>query len=217
LLLAVATGCGAWRSARVQLDPPPPDLTPTRIDYVDADGFDALLESALVNQDPAIIVQTQHAKPDWGDRLNAWIAAWNMGGRVTPGTVRMQAPLVPEVVVDGDSIREFRLLVEGLMGRLGDGTRTGLMWLAEEKTRTRRVKLLKPYNLRFHMDEDGFIQLVLFNGRYAEHHGAFVRALGGADAGAEWQRSYECSLCSHPRRAKPEPAATIVPAGGPGT
>ena len=64
---------------------------------MDADGFDSLLESALVNQDPAIIIQTHATKPDWGDRLNAWIAAWNMGGKVTGGTVRMQAPVTVTV------------------------------------------------------------------------------------------------------------------------
>jgi hypothetical protein len=219
LLLALTAGCTLWKSARPQVEPPPPDITPTHIDYVDADGFDTLLESALINQDPAIIIQTQNAKPDWGDRLNAWIAAWNLGGPVTKGIVRMQAPFVPEVVVDGDSIREFRLLVESLMNRLGDQTRTGLMWLAEEKTRNRRVRLLKPYNLRFHMDEDGFIQIVLFNGRYAQYHGAFVRALGGGDAGGQWERSYVCSKCAarrhDPGRARPEVKLTAGSAPAP--
>jgi hypothetical protein len=199
-LLALTVGCAFWKATRPLVEPPPPSITPTRIEYVDADGFDTLLESALVNQDPAIIIQTRNEKPDWGDRLNAWIAAWNMGGKVVGGAVRMQAPFVPEVVVDGDSIREFRLLVESLMGRLGDQTRQGLAWLAEEKTRGRRVRLLKPYNLRFHMDEDGFIQIVLFNGRYAEYHREFVRALAGRDTGEEWDRTYFCSRCAERRK-----------------
>src|SRR5207244_11058640 len=100
-------------------------IIPASIDYVDADGFDGLLESALVNQDPAIVIRTGRTKPDWGDRLNAWIAAWNMAGQ-TGGTVRMQAPLVPQVVGDEGSIREFRLLVEGLMSRLSGPGRLGL-------------------------------------------------------------------------------------------
>src|SRR5690242_4471216 len=77
LPLALAAGCTLWKPTRPQLEPPPPGITPTRIDYVDTDGFDTVFESALVNQDPAIIIQTHATKPDWGDRLNAWIAAWN--------------------------------------------------------------------------------------------------------------------------------------------
>jgi hypothetical protein len=120
----------------------------------------------------------------------------------------MQAPFVPKVVVDGDSIREFRLLVEGLMDRLDERARQGLAWLSEEKMRGRRVKLLKPYNLRFHMDEDGAIQLILFHGRFADFYPEFVRSLAAADEGEEWERNYVCSLCSlrrtGPKRPKPE-------------
>jgi hypothetical protein len=207
-LLPLAVSCSVWRAVRPQADPPPAGITPTRIDYVDADAFDVLLENALVNQDPAIVIQTTHTKPDWGDRLNAWIAAWNLGGRAATGEkFRMQAAFVPKIVVDGDSIREFRLLVEGLMGRLDERAQQGLAWLSEERLRSRRVKLLKPYNLRFHMDEDGFIQLILFNGRYADAYPEFVRRLAAPDAGEGWERKYVCSQCnsqrSEPKRTGP--------------
>jgi hypothetical protein len=196
-------------SKEVRAPLPPPTsataVTPTRIDYVDTDAFDVLLENALVNQDTAIVIQTTHAKPDWGDRLNAWIAAWNMAGRVATGEkFRMQAPLVPKVVVDGDSIREFRLLIEGLMNRLDERARSGLAWLSEERLRNRRMQLLKPYNLRFHMDESGLIQIILFHGRYADSYAEFVRSLALEDAGEGWERKYVCSLCSTRREpAKP--------------
>jgi hypothetical protein len=214
LLVPLAGSCSLWRTTRPQLDPPPPEVRPTRIEYTDTEAFDALLESALVNQDPAILIQTRYTTPEWGDRLNAWIAAWNLGGRVASseaGKVRMQSPFVPKIVVDGDSIREFRLLIEGLMDRLDERTRKGLSWLAEERVRDRRVKLLKPYNLRFHMDEDGQIEIILFNGRYADYHRDFVRSLGGE--GEEWERTYVCSLCASrpPAPARPASRTRLAP------
>jgi hypothetical protein len=208
LLAAAALGCAPSRNTRPYQEPPPPDLRPTRIDYADSPAFDALLESALVNQDPVILIQTAYQKPDWEGRLNAWIAAWNRGGPVAPGSgrkVRGQVPGLPQVVVDGDSIREFRLLIEGLMDRIEERAKVRSAWWAEEQIRNRRVELLRPYNLRFHRGEDGNIQIILFNGRYAEYHREFVRSLVGAGGdGEEWQRSYGCSECKHRR---PEPGA----------
>lgn len=69
-----------------------PDITPTRLDYVDTDGFDAVLENALVNQDPVIVVRTRRSRPDWDGRLNAWIAAWNRGGSGRPRGARRASP-----------------------------------------------------------------------------------------------------------------------------
>jgi hypothetical protein len=201
-------GCSDRRQTRVPVAPPPPDVTPTRIAYADTDAFDAVLESALVNQDPVILIQTQNEKPDWGGRLNAWIAAWNRGGRVDTGaTYRMQAPLLPRV--DGETVREFRLLIEGLMNRIEDAVRERSAWWAEEKVRERRVELLRPYNLRFHLGEDGFIQVILFNGRYAQYHRRFVRSIADEDPGDDWERGYTCSRCKyagrHAARGEAEP------------
>ena len=210
LLVSAAGGCQGPKP-RIPVEPPPPGVHTTDFEYTDTDAFDTLFESALVHQDPVIVVHTGRPKPDWEGRLNAWIAAWNLGGPVTKGTVRMQAPFVPEVVVDGDSIREFRLLIEGLMDRLDERTRKGLSWLAEERVRDRRVKLLKPYNLRFHMDEDGQIEIILFNGRYADYHRDFVLSLGGE--GEEWERTYVCSLCASrpPAPARPASRTRLAP------
>src|SRR5262245_63007530 len=94
-LLPLVGSCSVTREARAPLPSPAPPtaITPTRIDYVDTDAFDVLLENALIHQDPAIVIQTAHAKPEWGDRLNAWIAAWNLAGRAATGErFRMQAP-----------------------------------------------------------------------------------------------------------------------------
>jgi hypothetical protein len=201
LLLAslAAAGCWTTQTTRTAQEPPPPDVKVTHIAYVDADGFDALLESALVNQDPAIVIDTGHDKPDWGARLNAWIAAWNLGGAVQGRTTRLQAP-APPVTVNADSLREFRLLIDDLMGRVEESAKAGSAWWAEERTRTRRVALLKPYNLRFHEAEDGDIEIVLFNGRYASYHPDFVRGLGADEAEGDgtWVR---CLQCSRSKRA----------------
>jgi hypothetical protein len=191
--------CANRHQTRAPVEPPPPDFQPTRIDYADTDAFDGVLESALVNQDPAIVIQTANTKPDWGGRLNAWIAAWNRGGRVDTGaTFRMQAPFLPRV--DGDTIREFRLLVEGLMNRIDEGVKERSAWWAQEKVRDRRVELLRPYNLRFHLGEDGFIQVILFNGKYASYHREFVRSIAGEDPGDDWERGYVCSRCKRAAR-----------------
>jgi hypothetical protein len=199
LILLGSGSCANRQRTRAPVEPPPPDFKPTRIDYADTDAFDAVLESALVNQDPAIVIQTQNAKPDWGGRLNAWIAAWNRGGRVDTGaTIRMQAPFLPRV--DGDTVREFRLLVEGLMNRVEEGVKERSAWWAEEKVRDRRVELLRRYNLRFHLGEDGFIQVILFNGKYAPYHREFVRSIAGEDPGDDWERGYVCSRCKRAAR-----------------
>jgi hypothetical protein len=191
-LLALAS----CRSLQTLPDPAPgdgPDVTPTRIDYVDSDGFDALLEAALVNQDPVIVVRTGRSQPDWTGRLNAWIAAWNRGGR---RTARGQAPL-GKVPLDGESIRELRLLVGGLLDRIEELAQSGAAWWAEERARKRRVALLEPYSLRFHLDEDDLIQLVFFHGSYASYYPRFVRLWTGNSAGGqgEWSRCVECSHC----------------------
>jgi hypothetical protein len=199
LAAAAVTGCRGVQTSRPYQAPPPADVKVTHIDYVDADGFDALLESALVNQDPAIVIATGRDKPDWGPRLNAWIAAWNRGGKVDGRTTRLQAPTLPGVNVDADTLRELRQLIDDLMDRVEESAKAGSAWWTEERTRARRVALLKPYNLRFHMDEDGLIEIALFNGRYAAYHADFVRALqGGLDDGdGTWVRGYKCSCSKH--------------------
>jgi hypothetical protein len=195
-VLAVLFGGCVGKGTRPYREPPPAGFHATPIDYVDSDAFDTLFESALVNQDPVIIVRTTHTRPDWGDRLNAWIAAWNRGGQVEgKGTVRMQAPL-PRVVIDGDSIREFRLLVDDLMGRVDDLAKNRSAWWAEARVRSRRVALLKPYNLRFHMDEGQHIQLIFFNGRYAQYYQEFMRSVVHTEDEADgWVRGFTCSRC----------------------
>jgi hypothetical protein len=163
------------------------------VDYVDSDAFDLLLETALVNGQPAIVVQTEYSKPEWSSRLNEWIAGWNAGRRTPVLRARGQ---IPSVVVDGESIREFRLLIDGLMGRVEESARLGGHWWAERQTRERRVALLRPYSLRFHLGTDGHIQLIFFHGDYAAQYKDLVRAL--ADPAEEeildWSPGYCCSL-----------------------
>jgi len=191
--LLLAAGCWTTRNTRSPVEPPPPDFRPTRIEYLDTDAFDGLFETALTNQDPAILVQTAERKPDWGGRLNAWIAAWNKGGQVeaapAPRTARGQ---IPSVTVDGDTLRELRMLVNDFMDRVEGRAKERSAWWAEEKVRARRVDLLRPYNLRFHVDDGGTIQIIFFNGRYAKQYGEFMRGVG-ADAGEDWDRCITCS------------------------
>jgi hypothetical protein len=204
-LALLLPSCKTPTPGRPYREPPPSDLKPTTIDYTETDAFDALFESALTNQDPAIVVQTAFEKPDWGPRLNAWIAAWNRGGPVgaPKRTARMQAPLLGGVPVDGDSIREFRLLIESLMDRVENLADKESAWWAEERTRTRRVALLKPYNLRFHQDEDKHIQLIFFNGNYSQYYPEFLLSVAVPETKdtVQWSRTFECSRCKRRREA----------------
>jgi hypothetical protein len=196
LFLPVLAG-GCVQRPRTRPDAGPDrtaDLKPTRIDYVESDAFDVLLESALVNETPAVVIRTGHTRPDWGPRLNAWIASWNRGGPPPAGaTYRMQAPLVPRL--DGETIREFRGLVDDLMDRIEEKVREGSAWYGQERLRGRRVALLKPYNLRFHMNDEGFIEVIFFHGRYADRYPEFVESLAGPGADVRWRRGYTCSHC----------------------
>jgi hypothetical protein len=191
-------------------------IKPTVLQYVDADGFDALFETALKNADPAIVIQTDTTKPDWGARLNAWIAAWNVGGPADGWrrTARGQSPLT----INGESIRELRLLVDDLMGKVETLADKGSAWWAEERTRSRRVALLKPYSLRFHQGADRNIQLIFFHGAYAAQYRDFMATLAD-DGPADWARAVECSQCKQARAAElklvgnPPPAAGAAPEG----
>ncbi|HEV8061241.1 MAG TPA: hypothetical protein VGP68_15275 [Gemmataceae bacterium] len=191
--LAIALGCKTPSSPVIE--PPPPDFKANEITYAENDAFDAIFESALVRQDPVIVVRTDFRKPEWGPHLNAWIAAWNMGGTTTGRTIRGQSPL-PSIVIDGDSIREFRLLIGGLMTRVDDLARGGSTWWTEDRMRSRRIDLLKPYNLRFHKDEDGTIRVVFFNGNYARYYPAYMQNLTRSHETPDpWARTFECTEC----------------------
>src|SRR5262249_45471656 len=141
-------GCRSTPETRPHRDPPPAGIQATVLDFVDTDGFDALFEASLVNQDPVIIVRTENDRPNWPGRLNAWIAAWNRGGKVERQVVRGQIP-VPSV--DADTLREFRFLVDSLVDHAEEIAKAGASWWHEERLRSRRVALLRPYNLRFHI------------------------------------------------------------------
>jgi hypothetical protein len=199
LLSCTALSCRSTRNTRPYLEPPPPDIQPTVLAYSETDGFDNLFESALVNQDPVILIQTDTSQPDWGARLNAWIAAWNRGGKVVDEPrrrARMQGPLTPNVI-NGETLREFRLLVDDLMTRVEDVAKRGSSWWAEERIQRRRIDLLKPYSLRFHMDNEQKIQLIFFNGRYSRYYRQVMdsMSISTAEESNEWSRTVLCSHC----------------------
>lgn len=193
-LLLAAAGLSCRTAPKRHEAASPPEIVPTSVAYVDSDGFDNVLEAAFVAGAPVVIVRTTHEAPDWGPRLNAWIAAWNRSGRSRGRVARGQSP-VPRV--DADTVRELRLLVGELLDRVEGAAQTGSAWYAEERARSRRVALLRPYNLRFHMDDDGLIQLVFFHGDRAADYPRFVQKLMRSAAPPEegWSRTVECSRC----------------------
>src|SRR5262245_34285090 len=172
-----------------------PNLPLRYVDYIDTEAFDNQFEAHLIAKEPAIVIRTENTRPDWQGRLNAWVAAWNRGGQ-RPRTVRGQAGL-PGVKLDGDGIRELRGLVSDLLGRAEQVALAGGAWYANERERSRRIALLKPYSLRFHRDGDGPIQLIFFHGDYASYYPQFLRSLMKSPEmpDQEWGRSVECSQC----------------------
>jgi len=198
LVCAFVLSCRSTRVTPAYPEPPPDGIKPTVIEYVEKDAFDELFESALVNQDAAILIQTETSRPDWGPRLNAWIAAWNRGGKTEEPRikVRLQAPLAP-VTINGETLREFRLLIDDLVKHADDLARRGSSWWVEERTQRRRIALLRPYSLRFHLDSDKNIQLVFFNGMYAPYYRQFIEAhaMNETDEVCEWSRDMKCSHC----------------------
>jgi hypothetical protein len=202
-LLALA-GCRITRQSQSERPAAALPIQPTIIQYVDSDGFDAVFETSLVNQDAAIIVRTEHEKPDWQGRLNAWIAAWNMGGKGERRIARGQIPLPGQI--DADFLREFRLLVFGVVDRADELARSSSSWWQEERTRARRVTLLRRYNLRFHMGEDQRISLIFFNGDHSAQYRDFMATLTSADQ-VDWSRTLECSMCD---KLKPGAAARLT-------
>lgn len=196
-LVLVLAGCQALFLVKKQPTPPPsPDLTPVIIDYTDTDGFDTVLEAAFVDQAPVVVVRTEHRKPDWEGRLNAWIAAWNRGGRARTRTLRGQNGL-SSLPFDADSLKELRLLINGLLDRVEGAAEKGATWWANERERSRRVALLGPYSLRFHREADSPILLIFFHGKFAAEYPRFIRSLlkDPAMADEEWARTVECSRC----------------------
>lgn len=195
ILILLGVGCQGLFLTRKPAQPSaPPDLTPVTVDYTDTDGFDSVLEAALVDEAPIIIVQTEQTKPDWEGRLNAWIAAWNMGGKNRTRTIRGQSPSLP---LDAESLGQLRELIFGLLDRIEVAAEKGSTWWANERMRSRRVTLLRPYSLRFHRDADGPIRLVFFHGAYASYYSTFLRSLMGEPGMTEesWTRTVECSRC----------------------
>lgn len=202
LLCLSALSCRNVRNVRTYHEPPPSDIQPTILNYVETDAFDELLETALTNQDPVIVIQTETSRPDWGPRLNAWIAAWNKGGKVLDEPqhrFRMQAPIgaLASPAINGDTIHEFRLLIADLMTRTEDLARRGSSWWTEERIQRRRIALLKPYSLRFHLDQNQKIQLLFYNGRYARYYQEVMdaMAMNAAEDTEGWTRGVTCSHC----------------------
>jgi hypothetical protein len=198
IVILAVVGCRATRDSHYDGQSSAPHMQPTILQYVDADGFDALFEASLINQDPIIIVRTDNEKPDWEGRLNAWIAAWNAGGKVEHRVIRGQIPLPAQI--DAEFLREFRLLVFGVVDRAEELAKTGAAWWHEDRTRSRRVALLRRYNLRFHVREDGRIELIFFNGEYADKYQGFMATLTGAEE-EDWSRTVECSTSSKMQEA----------------
>lgn len=196
LIVAVLAVVGCRTTTRDSHSPPQSPsspIEPTILQYTDTDGFDLLFEASLINRDPVILVQTENEKPEWDGRLNAWIAAWNMGGKGDRRVIRGQIPLSAPSI-DAEFLREFRLLVFGAVEHAEDLARAGSAWWREERIRSRRVALLRQYNLRFHMNEEKKIHLIFFHGDHAGQYPDFMATLTGAEE-RNWSRNVECSMC----------------------
>ncbi|MBU6175566.1 MAG: hypothetical protein KGQ60_17290, partial [Planctomycetes bacterium] len=195
VLLLASVGCQPLFPARQSGDRPPIlDLTPVVIEYADSEAFDNVLEAALVDQTPIITIRTPFTKPDWECRLNAWIAAWNQGGKNRTRTLRGQSGS-GNVPLNADSLKELRLLVNDLFDRVESIAEKGSAWWTNERLRSRRVALLRPYSLRFHRDNDSPITVILFHGSYASSYPSFMRSIMKEPlmADEEWTRTVECS------------------------
>ena len=85
---------------------------------------------------------------------------------------------------------------DSLMGRVEKSARAGGHWWAERHTRDRRVALLRPYSLRFHLGTDGHIQLIFYHGDYAAQHRDMVRSLAdpAGEETLDWSPGYCCSV-----------------------
>jgi hypothetical protein len=146
----------------------------TVIEYEDSDAFDGLLEAAITRPDQVILVQTKNSSPDWQGRLNAWIAAWNEGGKVKKGdnlfykTVRIlqrkKEPNTSEVSVKvpDNTATEIRSFVEGQMDRIERLGRETVDWWKDNRKKTHRVELLKPYQFIFEKGSDGYYQIIFY-------------------------------------------------------
>ena len=57
--------------------------------------------------------------------------------------------------------------------------------------------MLKPYSLRFHLDENQKIQLLFFNGRYARYYHEIMDAMAMSvvEDTEGWSRAVTCSHC----------------------
>jgi hypothetical protein len=186
-------GCESLRLARrPAMEPRLGEFRSTYIDYVDTESFDLRFENSLLNRDAVITIRTPNDKPDWTGRLNAWIAAWNMGKGADLRRSRGQFP-VPSI--DGDTLREFRLLVDSVVNRAEDASKASVQWFRDEKKRSYRMELLKPYNLRFHMNTDGHIHVIFFHGAYANQYQEFVSNLTECDEAEPWTRTVCYSRC----------------------
>jgi hypothetical protein len=177
LLSLSLVGCGSNSPSRPDKPSPSEDdrKSATVIDYVDSDAFDGLLEAAINRQDSIIVVQTASTKPDWQGRLNAWIAAWNAGGKVQKDeglwlkNVRIMseatAPNASKVVVvelPPDTAAEARKLVQGEIDRIERLAREGVDWWKDERTKAKRVESLRPYLFIFEKDANKQYQVIFY-------------------------------------------------------
>jgi hypothetical protein len=175
--LALLLGCGRDNSPRRPKPAPEGEArkNATVIEYLDTDAFDHLLEAALNRQDPIVVVQTAHSKPDWEGRLNAWIAAWNEGGKVEKEDnlflksvsilAKSATPNASKVVVielPPDTAKETRKLVQGEIDRIERVAREAVEWWRDEQKRAKRIALLKPYLFIFEKDVGQKYQIIFY-------------------------------------------------------
>ncbi|MEM8913759.1 MAG: hypothetical protein AAGC97_18515 [Planctomycetota bacterium] len=145
--------------------PPPKDFPPHQIRFSDSDGFDMMLETALMRKQPSIVIETDAKTPDEiDDRVQAWVSAWMDGGELdvpnSKGLGATQAILLGLEVANSAEFNEFMDHAQQRAAKVA-------AWYNDRKTKEKRVALLKPYVLAFESrQQDGPIRIRLYNGLY---------------------------------------------------
>ena len=172
LILAclASIGCSSgWRLSgnekRPLRRPPPAHFPAHEIKFADSNGFDMMLESALLSKRPSIVIQTDAKSPDEIDeRVQAWVSAWMDGGELdVPNSKGLGAGQAILLGLDIANSREF----DEFMSNAHRRAKVVADWYNDRKVKEKRVDLLRPYVLAFDNPKDGGpIQIRLYNGLY---------------------------------------------------
>jgi hypothetical protein len=153
---------------RVENPTPPPGFRWIEVPFSDDDAFDALLESYLVRNRPAIRITLDTTKPDWSGRLNTWLRAFCAGGKVRTRPGKGGAEQLLWLAAGARTPTEARQLLETVLDRIEHYATTAADWWSNEQKRKERIALIRPYTLDAVHDpqRDNKYTILLYNGHY---------------------------------------------------